>query len=129
MSKDIVEIREELNLLRRVNNRSHYNYCIGPFSIKIYTSRIQEQPIPTDQDNIMNHEVVDVYVFESRRTNDPHFTEHIAIHLEKDARFKHYTPIKYSEWADYSTGVEMPISHLCELIKYLHRLSKLSIFG
>jgi len=129
MLKPISEIKKELSLLKREENRSHYKYQVGPLFVIIHTSRIQEHPIPDAQDNILNHEVVDVYLFETQRGDDPCFTEYVAIELEKDSRFKNYLPIKYREWAGYSTGVEMPISHLCELIKYLHRLSKLSTFG
>lgn len=129
MTKDISEIKKELSLLKRRENRSFYNFCIGQFYINIFTFRIQEHPILDAQDNIMNHEMVDVYLYEPYRSDDPHFIEYSEVFLEKDSRFKDYAPIKYSEWAGYSTGVEMPISHLCELINYLHRLDKLSTFG
>lgn len=115
-------ILQKLSKLIRQHNNPCYIYYIAIFKIEIYTHRIQEHPPLDKLDSILNHEVVDVYVFELNKTNT--FT---LIDLEEDIRFANYFPIKYRKWSGYSTGVEMPITHLCELIKYLYKLSGLSI--
>ena len=71
--------------------------------------------------------MLDVHLYEMcRDTNGNKYDQYID--LEKDTRFKNYKPIKYSEYSGYSTGKEMPLLNLCELVKYLHRLSGLSAF-
>ena len=95
--------------------------------MKIDPNRIQEHKDWGPDDRIIHHDVLDVSLYEFKRHQDGGSYE-TYIDLEKDSRFKNYQPIKYSEFAGYSTGREMPINHLCELVKYLHRLSNLSAF-
>lgn len=121
------DIKQILALLKKMPGKSYYAYCIGEYTIHIHTHRVLEHPIEESDDSIINYDVVDISLFESKRL-DSFFKEHTFIYLEKDFRFKDYTPIKYSRWSGLSTGEEMPIHNLCELIKYLNRLSNLSIF-
>jgi len=124
------DIMEILTKLKKVPHKSYYIYCVGGFIVKIYTQRIQEHPSTECVDECLTkYNIVDVDLYELTRRDDPRFIEHTMVYLDKDFRFKNYTPIKYGKWAGYSTGLEMPLIYLCELIKYLHRLSSLSIFG
>jgi hypothetical protein len=86
-----------------------------------------QYPISED-DTVVKHKVVDVDLFEMHRRLD---NKRIAIYidLETDNRFKNYKPIKYHELPGYSHGINMPIDYLCELIKYLHKLTNLVAFA
>ena len=107
-----------LSKLKLTPNKSYYSYQVNRFNLKIYTHRIQEHPVQFKDDKITNYDILDVYLFE----------EDNPIDLEKDTRFKDYQPIKYSKWVGYNSGVEMPISNLLELMKYLYVLLNLTVY-
>lgn len=113
--------------LTRLPHLEHFRYFVGDFTVKIFTVRIQEHSIDLN-DRITHHDIVDVYVYEKQKLAQSEDRYDQFIDLEQNSRFKNYAPIKYSEWVGYSAGLEMPINHLCELVKYLHRLSNLSAF-
>jgi len=98
----------------------HYEYAVGDFLIQIYTHRVQEQP---KNINIVSCNVVDVILNE--RKSQGSYYEHIRI--SDDLRFKDYKPIQYEGYNHYDLN-KMPLINLCELIKYLHKLAKLSVF-
>jgi hypothetical protein len=123
--RNLYVIRRRLAELRRLPNESAFKYYVGNFMVCIWTYRVMESPITNPIDRITLHDAVDVSVHEYSKDDNKH-PKHID--LEMDSRFAHYTPIKYREWQGYSSGKEMPLAHLCELIKYLHRLSNLLIF-
>jgi len=127
-TNNLYVVRRRLAELTKRPHLSHFEYFIGKFTIKIHTDRIREHSNRGPEDRITHHDVLDVYLFENKRfaPNEERYDEQID--LEQDPRFKSYQPIKYSEWSGYSHGREMPIVQLCELVKYLHRLSNLSAF-
>lgn len=123
-------VRRRLAELTRYPHTPYFHYYIGQFNLKMFTVRIQDHTDYGPDDRITHHDVVDVYVYETKRFQGSESEKYDEqIDLEQDSRFKNYAPIKYKEWAGYSTGKEMPIEHLCELVKYLHKLAKLSAFA
>lgn len=100
-----------------------FDYFVGNFLIKIKT----RAPHGNSSDRITFHDILDVSLSEEMRYSNGNPYD-APIDLERDSRFKSYQPIKYHEISGYSSGREMPINHLCELIIYLHRLSNLSAF-
>lgn len=95
--------------------------------LQIHTERTQEPINYTDC--ITDYPIVDVTLSEKMRISAYPNEAYVIINLEKDLRFKGYSPIKYKEFEGLSNGQEMPIAHLCELIKYLYRLNKLSMIS
>ena len=126
--KNIYVNRRNLGLLKRVSGRKYFEYKIGYFTVIIYTYEAPEPP-PTDPDNILTHQTVSVVVNE--KTKDGISS---SIHLREDSRFKDYKPIQYdiiqtpTGSFNLSDGRGMPITHLCELIRYLNRLYNLTAF-
>jgi hypothetical protein len=126
-TRNLYIIRRRLSDLTKPAGSSCFYYYVGNFIVKIHTDRIQEHANRGPEDRITFHNILDVHLYEYKRHTDGNKYEEY-VDLEKDSRFKSYQPIKYSEWSGYSTGREMPINHLCELVKYLHRLSNLAVF-
>lgn len=126
-TRNLYIIRRRLSERTKRPGMHYFDYYVGNFLVKIDPNRIQEHKDWGPDDRITHHDILDVSLYEFKRHTDGGSYE-TYIDLEKDSRFKTYQPIKYKEFAGYSTGQEMPINHLCELIKYLHRLSNLSAF-
>lgn len=123
--KNLYVIRHKLADLKKAPSQNHFEYYIDrKFKVAIWTDRIQEHSSPED-DNIVRHPVVDVVLYEVCKKNTRLYD---CVYLNQDPRFKDYKPIKYTEFPYMSNGDKMPINHLCELIIYLHRISKLSAF-
>lgn len=119
--KNLYVIRQRLAALKKKPGKQYFSYHTKNFLVKIMTYRIQEVDTHGPNDSIVKHNVVDVYLYE-----EPNLS---YIDLEKDIRFCNYKSIKYKDIPGYSTGTEMPIITLCELIKYLHRLCNLAVFA
>ena len=94
-----------------------YRYYCGDFILYIETRS------HTTNDRITKHEFLKVDLYES--ASPPKLEKYIQI--MSDPRFCNYEPIQYED-ARLIYGNQMPILILCELIKYLHRLSNISIF-
>lgn len=101
-----------------------YELDVKPFKVRIHT------PYPPPQvDSILRHEKVDVDLIELNNKDKK------WISLREDSRFKDYKPIQYNVFEgpngsiNLSTGKEMPILHLCELIRLFYRLSNLTAFA
>jgi hypothetical protein len=122
--KNLYIIRRRLAELTRLPHQSSFKYYVGNFVVVIFTHQVMEQPIADPTDRVTRHNEVDVSLFEVKKDG----TLQLPINLEIDSRFCNYQPIKYREWQGYSSGKAMPLNHLCELIKYLYRLSNLSAF-
>jgi len=126
--KNLYVIRRKLAALQKILGRNHYEYYVGNFSLVIFTYPVQEMP-PAEPDSIVKHNTVSVNL---RETNKSGMTTSIS--LRDDSRFRNYEPIQYNVvqtptgLTNLSDGQAMPISHLCELIRYLHRLSNLTAF-
>ena len=125
--KNSVEnIRKRLALLPRIR-RNFFQYDVGRFSVVIFTYETGDTP-PPEPDSIVNHKKVHIIINEkiNKIVN--------TINLLEDMRFKDHKPLQYMVIPTINGGVSigdggnMPIGTLCELIKYLHRLSNLTVF-
>lgn len=100
-----------------------YELDIKPYKIRIRT------PNPAQVDSILRHETVNVDLIEMSNTDMK------WISLLDDSRFKNYKPIQYNVFegpngiVNLSNGKDMPLLHLCELIRLLYRLSNLTAFA
>ena len=137
-AKNIYVIKHKLGGLTRGPTENHFEWPIGHFVVKIYPKEIQDPssspylylPPPTGRtakkpDCILRYEQVDVHVEESSPNAPPSY-----VSLNTDQRFKDFKPIQYNFTQGYnlSDGRGMPIIHLCELIRYLYRISNLTAF-
>jgi len=125
--KNLYVIRRKLAELRPRNN-TVYEYDVGNFAIHIFPFEIQDGG-QVLADTILKYKTVNITLWEINKNK----VESI-IRLTTDPRFKDYEPIIYDSFRspngliNFSNGDKMPIHHLCELIKYLHRLSNLTAF-
>jgi hypothetical protein len=120
-------IRRKLAELRQHPDNNCFEYWVGDkYLVKIFTHRIQNQGQDPATDSIVHHAAVDVNVYDLKRDSSG-ILQANYIYLEKDLRFSNYEPIKYKQYG-WSDGQEMPIDQFCELIKYLHIISKLHAF-
>ncbi len=125
--KNIYVIRRKLAALKP--NRGHYEYPVGNYTVHIYTYATQDVPTGEESD-LLKHEKLHVVLNETSKSG---VTDSIS--LRDDPLFKDYEPIQYHVITtptggkiNLSNGEDMPIGHLCELIRYLHRLSNLKAF-
>lgn len=138
-AKNIYVIKHKLSDLKRVPGQRFFQWQIGPFEVRIFTELWEESgssALPVNKKNIeyiTQAQLIDVEVWESvRHSNGQSWDDTIS--LQDDPRFKSYKPIQYNVWespnglTNFSNGHSMPIAHLCELIRYLHRLSNLTAF-
>lgn len=127
--KNIYVIKRKLSELKKRAGYNDYVYYVGHFILHIYTNSIQDPGSLDPNDCITKYDKVDVSLLESSKNN-----QNVIVGLRDDSRFKNYRPIIYSFFdgangiVNLSDGREMPIINLCELIKYLHRLSNLTAF-
>lgn len=120
-------IRRKLAELRKWNGENHFEYWVGDkFRVYIYTRDIQDLGHDDKDDRILNHAKVDVNVYDIKKDANG-IRQATYIYLDKDSRFNKYQPIQYKQYGAQD-GREMPINNLCELIKYLHIISKLTAF-
>jgi hypothetical protein len=122
-------IRRRLAELTREDNKTSFTYYVGDFMVDIYTTDIHDNKFPPEDDRVTKHSKLEVALWELQRsklTNKPLYS---TVFLEVDSRFKNYQPIKYHEFPGYSDGRNMPLNHLCELIRHLHKLTKLAVFA
>lgn len=129
-AKNIYVIRHKLNDLKRGPHTNHFEWRIGPFVVKIFPD---EHGDPAAHEYLTQYDTVTVHVYEPRRQADG-ASQQQYVSLQEDSRFKNYQPIQYNVFEsptgsiNLSDGQDMPIAHLCELIRYLHRLSNLTAF-
>jgi hypothetical protein len=128
-AKNIYVIRRKLASIQRVPGRSHYEFDVGNFTVFIYTSGVQDIKPEGPHKYLTDYKVVDVVLNESTKKGSTS-----SISLIEDARFKNYEPIRYNTTTtpngviNLSDGRNMPMLQLCELIRYLYRLSNLTAF-
>lgn len=127
--KNLHVIRQKLASLKKAPGQGHFEYYVGKFKINIWVDAIQEHTSP-DDDNILLHATVNVDLHEVARDRTDRLYN--WVYLSQDVRFKDYEPIKYNvihgRYTLPASGDKMPILQLCELIKYLYRLSNLTAF-
>jgi hypothetical protein len=128
-AKNIYVIRHKLgNLKPCQGNTGRWEYGVKPFNVVIFAYGAGDTP-PSQADNLLRFEKVDVVLNEFTKDGTAS-----SVRLNDDPRFKDYEPIQYnvietpSGRINLSNGDKMPILHLCELIRYLHRLSNLTAF-
>lgn len=127
-AKNIYVIRRKLSILKKVPGRSHYEYRVGNFVLSIFTHAIQDEP-DDGLGCLLKHQTVSINLEELNKSGVSSY-----IYIWNDSRFKNYEPIQYNVvktpngLVNLSDGLDMPILHLCELIRYLHRLSNLTAF-
>ena len=130
--KNIYVIKHKLAELKKYPNASDWEWNIGDFRVVI---RVPEEDYWKARDNkddsIVKHDKLDVTLYEASKAN-PSLTNYV--NLRDDPRFKSYKPIQYNTLdlpggaINLSDGQGMPLINLCELIRYLHRLSNLTAF-
>lgn len=128
-AKNIYVIRHKLGLRKPVHgNSGRWEYAVGNFNVVMFAYDTGDVP-PSQQDSILRFETVDVVLNEFTKDGTAS-----SVRLNDDPRFKNYEPIQYNVIEspggriNLSNGNKMPILHVCELIRYLHRLSNLTAF-
>ena len=125
--KNVYIIKRRLADLKEKSPGQFVYYVDNSFIINIYLN----DDIRESDDRITNHGDVNIAVYEVYRillNNGNYHSSQLYLNLDMDPRFKNYKPIQYHEFPWCNTGKHIPIMYLCELIKYLHRLSNLSAF-
>jgi hypothetical protein len=128
-AKNIYVIRRKLAALKKRTGYADWVYDVGPFMLSMLVSMPDEYWDSRPEDSILNHDRVDVFLMEIDKNNHRSY-----ISLREDSRFRNYQPIMYDTYSgpngivNCGDGHNMPIHHLCELIRYLHRLSNLTAF-
>jgi hypothetical protein len=126
-AKNIYIIRRKLSELKPISN-NRWEYAVGNFVVVMYPYEIGDVP-PKQMDTPVRHEKLSVVLNEKAKSGTVS-----SVSLRDDSRFKNYEPIQYNVFesptgrVNLSNGDNMPILHLCELIRYLHRLSNLTAF-
>ena len=120
-AKNIYVIRHKLADLKEYGGS--YTMDVGPFKIILYGTKTVAK-----YSNVLQYEKLHVTLSEK---NGQYYSH---VDLREDVRFKDYKPIQYNTFegpngtVNFSDGRDMPILHLCELIKLLTRLSNLTAF-
>jgi hypothetical protein len=126
--KNLYVIRRKLAELRPVRGNGRYEYPVGRYTVHIYVFGIQDTP-PSQPSNILAYDKIGVVLNETDKEGRTS-----SISLREDPLFKNYEPIQYNVIEtpngkiNLSNGDDMPILQLCELIRYLHRLTNLTAF-
>lgn len=124
--KSLDVIRRKIATLKA--ERGHYMYRVGNYTLHMYIHGIQDVP-PEGEMNLSHADRLNVVLNETTKSG---ITSSIS--LRDDPLFKNYEPIQYhvietpNGKINLSTGDSMPITHVYELIRYLHRLSDLRAF-
>jgi hypothetical protein len=129
--KNIYVIRRRLAALKKWN--SYWIWQIGNFSVQISSQDYHDVNRNDPLDSIVKHEKLQVDLYE----NSPRSSNlRTYVYLHSDPRFMNYIPIQYNVIetptggrVNLSNGRDMPVLHLCELIRYLHRLFNLTAFA
>lgn len=124
-------IRHRLASLSKAPLQNHYEYYVGKFKVVIFTHKMGDHSNHHDpHDCITKHDILQVDLYEVHKA-DPTKRLWDTVRLSEDERFKDYEPIHYMDMYPgrrTATGHNMPLNYLCELIRYLHKLEKLSVF-
>lgn len=128
--KNVYVIKQKLAELKPItaNTGRRFIYYVGEsFTVNIDLN----DGIYDPDDRITKHGDVNIFVYENLRillSDGTYKNTQYYLNLDSDPRFKNYKPIQYHEFPWCNIGKHIPIMYLCELIKYLHRLSNLSAF-
>lgn len=107
-----------------------YYYFVGDFILKILVESERQYSRSSGKScSLVTRDTLDeVDLFEIQRLKNGTKCQSF-VSLDRDVRFKNYQPIKYNVLPGYSTGKDMPAQCLCELVRYLHKITKLSAFA
>ena len=114
--------------MKKAPNDNAWTVNIGNFSLRISVAdeRYWEK-LEIENDAITKHGTFRIVLHEySKLIAD----QYDYIDLLNDDRFRNYQPIQYNivNHINFSDGTHMPLLYLCELIRYLYRLSDLTAF-
>jgi hypothetical protein len=130
-AKNIYVIKHKLADLKMPPYTNHYEWQIGSYLIKMFPTQDQDH-LGEPPQYLTQYEKVDVQVYKvSKRKGN---NQEKIIDLQSDPLFCKYRPIMYNTFegphgtVNLSNGRDMPMYHLCELIRYLHRLANLAVF-
>jgi len=135
--KNIYVIMRKLSTYRMMPGEESWAMPIGNFELHIkltqddfwrVTDRLAKRDLKiTDLQNF------EIDLFEYNSKDD--LSSRSYIYLNQDSRFKNYQPIQYDVIEtptggrlNQSDGKKIPLLHLMELIRLLHRLSNLTAF-
>jgi len=126
MYPSLTKIKKELFDLKTDHDAWHYD--VGRFNIGILPRFCTFANVNTLGEFLFYKNSINVYISETAPNQ-------LTINLLKDIRFKNYDPIMYNTiktptggLLNFSDGRDMPIKHLCALVRYLHRLNDLKAF-
>jgi hypothetical protein len=126
-AKNIYIIKRKLSELKAIGGH-RWEYAVGNFVVVMYPYEIGDVP-PKQMDSPVRHEKLSIVLNEKAKTGTVS-----SVSMRDDSRFKNYEPIQYNVIEspngkiNLSNGDNMPLLHVCELIRYLHRLSNLTAF-
>ncbi len=126
--KNTYVIRRILSDVRKKPTDPFFEYWVGDkFRVLMYPRDIQDLGHVDDKSmSIVHCAQCDVNVYDTKRDENG-IMQATFINLDRDSRFANYQPIKYKQYGA-NDGIQMPINTLCELVKYLHTISKLTAF-
>lgn len=125
--KNIYVIKRKLADLKPYGGH-RWEMSIGNFTVVMFPYETGDVP-PGQVDTPVRHEKLSVVLNERTKGGTTS-----SVSLRDDQRFKNYEPIQYNVIEtpngkiNLSNGDNMPLLQLCELIRYLHRLSGLTAF-
>ncbi len=134
-------VKRRLATLRKLPGDKCYHLKVGDFHIRLFTNADysnppnKELPRVTDYKNVTLEIWEDVSSYDTKRTSywesvKGGIGKRAKVELSKDYRFAdYYSECKYTkdEW-DWQQGRLMPISVICDIIKYVDRIVELTAF-
>jgi hypothetical protein len=118
---NVYVIKRNLAILKRLDPEGHFEYSVGNFILKIFTHRVGSQPIDNKNDRVTFYDKVDVNLYE--KING--LANYIKVF--SDTRFSSCPAIHF-EGSNFYDLNGLPLINLCELIKFLCKISNLSAF-
>jgi hypothetical protein len=129
-TKNLYVIKRRLAELKKRPGYNDFVYYVGRFALHMYTNSIQDPASLDPDDTVVKYDKLDVSLHEISKNGID-----TIVGLSSDPRFREYRPIIYNFFespnglVNLGDGREMPLTYVCELVKYLHRLSKLTAFA
>lgn len=139
--KNIYVIRRKLSTYKMLPGEGSWVFNIGSFILQVKLLTDDYWKVTNHGNNrnalsearIIDYEKFDIDLYEDYRKDDPSMRKYV--YLNQDSRFKNYIPIQYDVIEtptggriNMSDGKKMPLLHLMELMRLLHRLSNLTAF-
>lgn len=138
-------IRRKLSTYKILNSSvSAWAFSIGIFELRVrliaddyrhYSEEDSHGFKDLTKANMLDYEKFEVDLCEHNHNDESSRRMYRYIYLNRDPRFKDHAPIQYDiiktptgGRINQSDGHNMPLLHLCELIRLLNRLSNLTAF-